>query len=223
MNFVFQPRRASPSSLRNRRLPRHGRGIGVHPELLGALSLTSFPAVGCELSTINSPFNFKLSTLNRLLATPFPATHTGLSQIAENAATLSPAFATLTSPVKHNSFVCHSYRKHPGWGMPHSHKVQSLHPSKASAFLIDTHQRSHLKASLNPLESTPAHYPTSIDSKRLTLILSHLYATLTKNQGVGWHRLQSVQTSTSPQLQPGSTPRFRQRRQLKMIGCCRTP
>ena len=36
-------------------------------------------------------------------------------------ATLSLLAATLTSRVKHNPFVCHSYRKHPGWG----HTLQS--------------------------------------------------------------------------------------------------
>jgi len=48
--------------------------------------------------------------------TPFPATLTGQSQLAENTTTLSPAFATLARRVKHKSFVCHSYRKHRGWG-----------------------------------------------------------------------------------------------------------
>jgi hypothetical protein len=48
--------------------------------------------------------------------TPFPATLTGHSQLTENPGTLSAAFATLTRHVKHKSFVCHSYRKHTGWG-----------------------------------------------------------------------------------------------------------
>jgi len=48
--------------------------------------------------------------------TPFPATLTSHLQLAENTTTLSPAFATLARRVKHKSFVCHSYRKHPGWG-----------------------------------------------------------------------------------------------------------
>src|SRR5579863_2172129 len=58
-----------------------------------------------------------LPTFNSL--SPFPATLTDHSQIVENSATLSPVFATLTSRVTHKSFVCHSYRKHRGWG---SHK-----------------------------------------------------------------------------------------------------
>src|ERR1700675_3680924 len=47
---------------------------------------------------------------------PFPAILTDHSQPIENAITLSPVFATLTDNVKHKSFVCHSYKKHPGGG-----------------------------------------------------------------------------------------------------------
>ena len=53
-------------------------------------------------------------------ATPFFATLTASPQHAENSATLSPFPATLTRPVTLNSFVCHSYKKHPGWGAPSS-------------------------------------------------------------------------------------------------------
>src|SRR5208282_870224 len=66
----------------------------------------------------SSSFNFKLSTFNSASLTPFPATLTSHLQTAEKSATLSPAFATLTRRVKHKSCVCHSYKKHPGWGMP---------------------------------------------------------------------------------------------------------
>ena len=62
------------------------------------------------------PFNFKLSTANSPSLSPFPATLTDNSQLTENSTTLSPVPATLTSLVKHKSFICHSYRKHPGWG-----------------------------------------------------------------------------------------------------------
>ena len=37
-------------------------------------------------------------------------------QISENTATLSPFPATLTDTVNHKSCVCHSYKKHRGWG-----------------------------------------------------------------------------------------------------------
>jgi hypothetical protein len=43
---------------------------------------------------------------------------TSSSQLAENPATLSPFPVTLTSLVTPNSFVCHSYKKHPGVGYP---------------------------------------------------------------------------------------------------------
>jgi hypothetical protein len=63
-------------------------------------------------------------SLNFLRLSPFPvypeprrATLASHLQLAENKTTLSPAVATLTSRVKHNPFVCHSYKKHPGWGL----------------------------------------------------------------------------------------------------------
>jgi Prolipoprotein diacylglyceryl transferase len=69
-------------------------------------------------------FNFELlahsgvqgSTFNRFSTTPFLATLTTSLQRIENTATLSPFAATLTGHVNHNPFVCHSYKKHPGWG-----------------------------------------------------------------------------------------------------------
>jgi hypothetical protein len=48
--------------------------------------------------------------------TYLPATLTSHLQRPEKSATLSLAFATLTSRFKHKSRVCHSYKKHPGWG-----------------------------------------------------------------------------------------------------------
>jgi hypothetical protein len=73
------------------------------------LSASSFApprSVGCQLSAVSSPVS------------PFPATLTSSLQITEKPATLTPAFATLTEIVTHKSFVCHSYKKHPGWGYP---------------------------------------------------------------------------------------------------------
>ena len=76
-------------------------------------------------SQINPPRSFQrfsasdLATSHSSLAaaplTPFPATLGGKSQLIENPAALSPAFAALTSRVRHKSSVCHSYKKHPGW------------------------------------------------------------------------------------------------------------
>jgi|SRR5579859_323729 len=50
--------------------------------------------------------------------TYLPATRTSHLQRPEKSATLSLAFAALTSRVKHKSRVCHSYKKHPGWDSP---------------------------------------------------------------------------------------------------------
>src|SRR5690348_1024211 len=61
-------------------------------------------SVGCQLSAVSSP------------ATPFPATLSGKSQLIENPAALSPFPATLTRHLRHNPFVCRSYKKHPGGG-----------------------------------------------------------------------------------------------------------
>ena len=62
----------------------------------------------------SSYFNSQLSTFNSVSVTPFPATLTSHPQRPEKSATLSLAFATLTSRVRHKSSVCHSYKKHPG-------------------------------------------------------------------------------------------------------------
>jgi len=50
------------------------------------------------------------------LATSLFPSLTASVQIPENTTTLSSVFATLTRPVKHKFFVCHSYKKHRGWG-----------------------------------------------------------------------------------------------------------
>ena len=76
----------------------------------------------------DSTFDFQLSAacperrrLNSLPVSPFLATLTDFSQLIENTGLLSPLFATLTSYVARNSFVCHSYRKVPGVVPPPNH------------------------------------------------------------------------------------------------------
>jgi hypothetical protein len=99
--------------------PERSEGSAFRLSTLHALSVSAFN------SSDVCPFNFKLSTacpersrrVNFLQLTPFPATLTSHLQLAENKTTLSLAVATLTSRVKHKSFVCHSYEKHPGWGV----------------------------------------------------------------------------------------------------------
>ncbi len=66
--------------------------------------------------------------------TPFVATLTVSSQLTENPATLSPVFATLTRHVKPSPFVCHSYKKHPGVGVPR----QIFPLSHSSTFSVDS-------------------------------------------------------------------------------------
>ena len=78
------------------------------------------PLCALSVSAFGSPdlssFTFIHSIVNSPSLSLFLATLTDESQLTENSATLSPVSATLTSRVKHNSFVCHSYKKYPGWG-----------------------------------------------------------------------------------------------------------
>src|SRR5208282_3110601 len=72
----------------------------------------------------NLPLTTAMNTKSRSVAapsetaapSPFPAALTSTPQLAENAPTLSPAFATLTDRVKAKSCICHSYKKQPGVG-----------------------------------------------------------------------------------------------------------
>ena len=91
----------------------------------GSPLLRSFSVPSFSSPEVRS-FNFKLSTacpapsrrVNFLSLSPLLATLPDQSQLTENPATLSPFAATLTSRVKSNPFVCHSYKKTPGWGYP---------------------------------------------------------------------------------------------------------
>jgi hypothetical protein len=90
---------------------------------------SSLPAPHYTHAKQHEPVSFTSFTSSTSFAspsvTPFPATLTSHLQLVENAAALSPAFATLTRRVKHKSFVCHSYKKHPGWGGPRQSRVSS--------------------------------------------------------------------------------------------------
>ena len=109
----------------------------------------SLLTLGGKLSTVGhlfdfSSFNFELSTFNISPLSPFPATLTSRRQLNENKVTLSPAFAILTGCVKHKSFVCHSYKKHGGWGYlaktDFSHRwtspIQGLAEGRLVSFLL---------------------------------------------------------------------------------------
>jgi len=88
-----------------------------------------FPVRPCSLVTCR----FSPATAS---VTPFPATLADHSQLAENPATLSPLpvypeprRATLTRHVKPNPCVCHSYKKHGGWGYSSPSQVSSSTPT----------------------------------------------------------------------------------------------
>jgi hypothetical protein len=121
----------SLQGLRLYREPRRAR----RPLLIAASPTESAPIPSfsylCALrvfafSSLSSPFDFKLSTtsperggrVNLRYRTPLFAIPASSLQLIENTATLSPISATLTSRVKPKSCVCHSYKKHPGWGTP---------------------------------------------------------------------------------------------------------
>src|SRR5271155_99921 len=141
----------------------------------------------------SSSFNFKLSTFNSASLTPFPATLTSCLQTADKSATLSLAFATLTRRVKPKSCACHSYKKHPGWGMPlfSANSVPSALKSTRALSPTDPSdanhppvvypearrvypQRRRPTAPLSPLV-------TILDALDAASSLSPVFATLTKN------------------------------------------
>jgi hypothetical protein len=82
--------------------------------------------------------------------TPVFAALMGTPQLTENPATLSTAFATLTSRVKNKSFACHSYKKRPGSHPPSqifSFRSLATHQSRITkSFII----RTSAKCSRNP-------------------------------------------------------------------------
>src|SRR5579859_1212712 len=103
------------------------------------------------------------SSLATAPLTPFPATLSGESQLIENPAALSPVFATLTRPVHHNLFVCHSYKKHPGARIP-----SECHPERGEG--------SSFSRSFSPLprQSHPSKgNPAIVAALALPLVTSH--------------------------------------------------
>ena len=121
--------------------------------VLEASAFTSFPL----------PFHFELSTINFLSLSPFPATLTGHTELNENKTTLSLAVATLTNPVTHNPFACHSCKKHRGVGIP-----SECHPerSEGSAF--------SRPLSLPPRQSHPTKgNPSIVSALSLPLVTTH--------------------------------------------------
>ena len=76
----------------------------------------------------SSYFNLQVSTFNSVSLTPFPATPTNTLQTTEKTATLSLLSATLTRHITPNSFVCHSYKKHPASNLSSQRSFRSSFP-----------------------------------------------------------------------------------------------
>src|SRR5579859_7270292 len=92
------------------------------------------------------------SSRNVLPLSPLLATPTDPTQPIENKTTLSLAFATLTAPVTHKSFVCHSYKKHRGGGYTVQpgisfRSLTTRHsPLATISFIIRTSKTQHLSS-----------------------------------------------------------------------------
>ena len=145
-------REGSLERFRPRRPLRPRSRLSCHPERSEGSASRLSPLHGLSVSAFSSsdvcPFNFKLSTVNLLSLTPFPATLTSHLQLAENKTTLSPAVATLTSRVKPKSFACHSYKKPWGRGYLLQAKIFSFgnlttnnSPLSTISFTIRTYEK----------------------------------------------------------------------------------
>jgi hypothetical protein len=139
------------------------------------------PCLPCHLGTRPlSAFSSNVETWpTDRPAVPLPDAYNAFAQISENGSTLSPVFPALSLPasltrltrVNRNSFTCHSYKKHPGWGIP---------PFSANSVY-------------SALKSTRPFTPTGpSNAKTRTPSLTPLSATLTKNKGEG------VRSASSP-------------------------
>jgi hypothetical protein len=128
--IVASPTQISFPLLRARRLHRPSRGIGVHPERLGAFS---------SLLSSSNISTFKPSNPQTV---PSPSSFP----------------ATLTTRVKHKSLACHSYKKHPGWGLPSFFKST---PRSNHAFTSNSHG------------ITSFAHPPPLNSSRITSLQKH--------------------------------------------------
>ena len=156
---MFSSPAASPTNRSPLPPPFHSNRC--HPERSEGSAFLFSPIRALSVSAFTSPdarsFNSKLSTacpersrrVNTPSLSPFPATLTDGSQLTENPATLSPVPATLTSRVKHNPFVCHSYRKHPGWGSA----IANFFVAETSLCALLRQSISEKSEAKNPLES----------------------------------------------------------------------
>jgi hypothetical protein len=121
-------------------------------------------------------FKARLSPSSDLPPHPGVASLAAILQLAENSATLSPAFATLTCRVRHKSFACHSYKKSPGVRTP------LLRRSLAS-------KRSHsLRTSRSFFSYSYELFCTAQNSNSNALSIFHTLSQ--KHPGWGIHRTQ---------------------------------
>lgn len=123
-----------------------------------------------------------------ILVSPVPATLTRPLQRIEKTATLSPASATLASPVDHNSFACHSYKEHWGVWAHLSSEIASRVPAGHTDH--DSRSTAHNPRPLFATEQSPlatiSHaintYKTDTKQTTLTIFRMNTYA---KTQGGG--------------------------------------
>jgi len=164
-------------------------GRKAHPPLL--LLDLSVIAASLAHSPTFKPSNFQtcqhFSCTGRkkiILVSPVPATLARPLQLIEKTATLSPASAALASPVNHNSFACHSYRKHREVRV----NLVSERASRSPAGLTD-HESRNTHHGLRPLHTThhsplatisPTINTYKTDTKQtcLTLFRMNTYAKL---------------------------------------------
>jgi hypothetical protein len=131
VNIALQPRPTSPSSLRNLCvLSVSALSFSSSRHSIPTNRFSGQP-LGASSRLSLLPFKLKPSTFSCFSVSPFPAALTSPLQTAENPATLSCAFATLTGHASHKSFVCHSCRKTPGGGVPLRARIFLSYP-KAS-------------------------------------------------------------------------------------------
>ena len=113
-----------------------------------------------------------LPKLPALHLTPVFSALTDTPQLTENTATLSPAFATLTSRVTHKSFACHSYKKHPGShpsSQIFSFRSLATHQSRITkSFIIRTYAKSAHKLFRMNTSKTQALKPFRMNTSEKT-------------------------------------------------------
>ena len=148
------------------------KGVTAVPPQLIRPRITPAPAPPSP----HSAFNFRLLTIDPL--SPLPATLIDPRQLNENAATLSPASATLTRSTQSKPFVCHSYRKHWGGGAVQFSRYSSRQPKRFPLFP---------QPAIHARTGTPA-----------TPFLSSAYFTVPWIPGGGGHPLQTSPPHPEP-------------------------